>query len=69
MGAFMAMRKYGDRNVIDLSEWGRPFARVMARYLKEKPVTVIQVTTLHLLLTLYCAWLILDGYPVLACFL
>ena len=69
MGAFMAMRKYGDRNVIDLSEWGRPFARVMARYLKEKPVTVIQVTTLHLLLTLYCAWLILDGYSVLACFL
>ena len=69
MGVSVAVRKYGDRNVIDLSEWGRPFARVMARFLKEKPVSVIQVTTFHLLLTIFSAWLILDGQPVLACFI
>ena len=68
MGASMSVRKYGDKSVLDLSEWGRPIARVMARYLKEKPISVIQVTTFHLLLTLYSAWLILDGNPVIACF-
>ena len=66
---FVRVKKYGDRNVIDLSEWGRPFARVMAQFLKDKPVSVIQVTNLHLLLTLFCAWLILEGTTVLACFL
>ena len=69
MGVPVAVRKYGDRNVVDLSEWGRPLARVMARFLKEKPVSVIQVTTFHLLLKLYSAWLILDEQPILACFL
>tara|TARA_X000001036_G_C20570626_1_gene762508 strand:+ start:141 stop:896 length:756 start_codon:yes stop_codon:yes gene_type:complete len=63
------VKKYGDRNVIDLSEWGRPIARVIARFLKEKPVSVIQVTNLHFLLTLYSAWLILQGQTILACFL
>ena len=38
MGVPVAVRKYGDRNVVDLSEWGRPLARVMARFLKEKQV-------------------------------
>ena len=65
----MEVKKYGDRNVIDLSEWGRPIARVIARFLKEKPVSVIQVTNLHFLLTLYSAWLILQGQTILACFL
>ena len=41
----------------------------MAQFLKDKPVSVIQVTNLHLLLTLFCAWLILEGTTVLACFL
>ena len=65
----MILKKYGDRNVIDLSEWGRPFARVIARLLKEKPISVIQVTTFHLLLTIFCAWLILEGNTIIACFL
>lgn len=69
MGVSVGVRKYGDRNVIDLSEWGRPFARVMARFLKEKPISVIQVTNLHLLLTIFCSWLIVDGQAILACFL
>tara|TARA_B110000444_G_scaffold243755_1_gene262535 strand:+ start:5997 stop:6746 length:750 start_codon:yes stop_codon:yes gene_type:complete len=63
------MKKYGDRNVVDLSEWGRPFARVVARYLKEKPVSVIQVTNFHLILTIFCAWLIFEGHMIIACFL
>ena len=67
LGVLVGVRKYGDRNVVDLSEWGRPFARVMARYLKEKPVSVIQVTNLHLVLTIFCAWLILQGDLILAC--
>ena len=65
MGVFVRVKKYGDRNVIDLSEWGRPFARVIARFLKEKPISVIQVTTLHLLLTIFCSWLILEGNYVM----
>lgn len=68
-GVFMRTKKYGDRNVIDLSEWGRPFARVIARFLKEKPVSVIQVTNLHLILTFYCAWLIIQGNTIAACLL
>lgn len=63
------VKKYGDRNVIDLSEWGRPVARVVARFLKQKPVSVMQITTFHLLLTLFCAWLILEGNTIIACFL
>ena len=69
MGVLVGAKKYGDRNVIDLSEWGRPIARVIARYLKEKPVSVIQVTNLHLVLTIFCAWLISQGDMILACFL
>ena len=63
----MGMGKYGDRKVIDLSEWGRPFARIIARFLKEKPVSVIQITNIHLLLTIFCAWLIFEGYTIIAC--
>tara|TARA_B100001564_G_scaffold78169_1_gene62561 strand:+ start:4489 stop:5244 length:756 start_codon:yes stop_codon:yes gene_type:complete len=65
----MRTKKYGDRNVIDLSEWGRPLARVIARFLKEKPVSVIQVTNIHLILTFYCAWLIIQGNTIAACLL
>ena len=65
----MNVKKYGDQSVLDLSEWGRPFARIIARFLKEKPITVIQVTTFHLFLTIFCAWLILEGNTIIACFL
>ena len=61
--------KYGDKKVVDLSEWGRPLARVVTRFLKDKPVSVIQVTNFHLLLSLYSAWLIYQGDTILACFL
>ena len=61
--------KYGDKKVVDLSEWGRPLARVITRFLKDKPVSVIQVTNFHLLLSLYSAWLIYQGDTILACFL
>jgi len=63
------VKKYGNRNVLDLSEWGRPCARVIARFLKEKPVSVIQITSFHLLLTILCAWLILEGNTIIACFI
>ena len=69
MGVSVGVKKYGDKNVIDLSEWGRPIARVIAQFLKEKPVPVMQVTNFHLLLTLYSAWLISQGQTILACFL
>ena len=59
--------KYGDSKVVDLSEWGRPFARIMARFLKEKPISVMQVTNVHLILTIFCAWLILQGHTIIAC--
>ena len=65
----MGFKKYGDKNVIDLSEWGRPIARKIAQFLKEKPISVMQVTNFHLLLTISCAWLILQEQTILACFL
>ena len=67
MGVSVGVGKYGDRKVIDLSEWGRPFARIIARFLKEKPISVIHVTNLHLLLTFFCGWLILEGHTIIAC--
>lgn len=69
MGVSVRVKKYGDRNVIDLSEWGRPIARVVARFLKQKPISVIMVTNFHLLLTLFCAWLIFEERTTVACFL
>ena len=57
----MAISKYGDRRVIDLSDWGRPLARLTAGFLKNKPISVIQVTNIHLLLTIFCSWLIING--------
>ena len=66
-GVSVIRGKYGDTKAIDLSDWGRPFARVIAKYLQSKPVSVIQVTNLHLLLSLFCTWLILEGYTIEAC--
>lgn len=62
-------RKYGESGALDLSDWGRPVARVFARFLRDKPVSVIQVTNLHFALTLLCAWLILQGQIIAACLL
>jgi phosphatidylglycerophosphate synthase len=63
------MRKYGAHEPFDLSDWGRKIARKVAGLLKETPVSVIQVTNLHFVLTLFCAWLILQGQTTLACLL
>lgn len=68
-GVFVGVRKYGDIKVVDLSEWGRPFGRAGARFLNKKPVSVLQVTHLHLLLALVCAVLIAREHIALACFL
>ena len=67
LGVSVMVRKYGKSKVIDFSDWGRPFARVIAKYLETKPVSVIQVTNLHLLLSLFGAWLIFEGYTIEAC--
>lgn len=65
----MISNKYGKGKALDLSDWGRPIARVFARFLKDKPVSVIQVTNLHFILTLFCAWLILQDHIIAACLL
>lgn len=62
-------KKYGTIEVFNLSEWGRPFARIAAKFLEKKPISVIQVTNIHFLLSLFCAWLILEGYLLESCFL
>ena len=62
-------RKYGTIDVFNLSEWGRPFARIAAKFLEKKPISVIQVTNIHFLLSLFCAWLIYEGYLLEGCFL
>ena len=63
----MTAGKYGVKKVIDLSDWGRPIARLVARFLKEKPISVIQITNLHLLLAIFCSWLILQEEMIIAC--
>ena len=68
-GVSVGVRKYGDIKVVDLSEWGRPLGRAGARFLKEKPITVLQVTHLHLALALVAAVFIAREEIVLACFL
>jgi phosphatidylglycerophosphate synthase len=65
----LTSKKYGANKPFDLSDWGRPIARIFARFLKDKPVSVIQVTNLHFLLTLYCTWLILQDELIIACLL
>lgn len=65
----MTSQKYGAKDAFDLSDWGRPIARIIAKTLKEKPISVIQVTNIHFLMTLLCAWLILQGQIVIACLL
>ena len=65
----MSKRKYGESTAVDLSEWGRPLARNFARFLKTKPVSVLQITNLHLSLALFSAWLILQGEVIVACLL
>ena len=65
----MTNKKYGESKAVNFSEWGRPFAKITAKYLEKKPVSVIQVTNLHLLLSLFCAWLIVEGYTVEGCIL
>jgi len=62
-------QKYGTVDVFNFSEWGRPFARIVARFLEKKPISVIQVTNIHFLLSLFCAWLIVEGYLLESCFL
>ena len=62
-------KKYGSVDVRNLSEWGRPVARIVAKFLEKKPISVIQVTNVHFLLSLFSAWLIFKGYPVVGCFL
>ena len=62
-------QKYGTIKVLNLSEWGRPIARIIARFLEKKPISVIQVTNIHFLLSLFCAWLILEGHILESCFL
>ena len=62
-------KKYGTVEVFNLSEWGRPVARIAARFLEKKPISVIQVTNIHFLLTLFCAWLIYESYLLEGCFL
>ena len=68
-GVSVTKGKYGKSNAIDLSDWGRPFARIIAKKLEKTPISVIQVTNLHLLLSLFCAWLIIGGYTIESCFL
>ena len=62
-------KKYGSADVLNLSEWGRPIARVVAKYLEKKPITVIQVTNIHFFLSLFSAWLIYENYLLTGCFL
>ncbi|MCP2502786.1 MAG: CDP-alcohol phosphatidyltransferase family protein [Candidatus Thalassarchaeaceae archaeon] len=65
----MAEGKYGDSSAKDLSDWGRPIARFFAKKIEPTRITVIQVTNFHLLLSIICAWLIIENNIILACFL
>ena len=62
-------KKYGDTVAKDLSDWGRPIARLCATFLKDRNISVLMVTNFHLLLSVLCAWLILQDYIVESCVL
>jgi phosphatidylglycerophosphate synthase len=66
---FVQVKKYGESKALDLSEWGRPIARVLAQFIKSTPVSVIQITNLHLLVALFSAWLISQGEVLTGCIL
>jgi phosphatidylglycerophosphate synthase len=66
----MSSGKYGNiSGAKDLSDWGRPIARLFANILKETKISVLMVTNFHLLLSIFCAWLILQEYIIEGCFL
>jgi len=65
----MSSKKYGDTVAKDLSDWGRPIARLCATFLKDRNISVLMVTNFHLLLSVLCAWLILQDYIVESCVL
>ena len=66
----MSSGKYGNNNgAKDLSDWGRPIARYFANLLKDTKISVLMVTNFHLLLSTFCAWLILQEYIVESCVL
>jgi phosphatidylglycerophosphate synthase len=65
----MTSGKYGESNAVDLSDWGRYFAKILAKNLKNTPISVIQVTNIHLLISIFCSWLIIQGYTIESCFL
>ena len=63
----MITGKYGDSRAIDVSDWGRPIARFFAKRLEKTPVSVLMVTHFHLLVSIFCAWLILEKMIVEGC--
>ena len=66
----MSSGKYGNiSGAKDLSDWGRPIARLFANILKETKISVLMVTNFHLLLSIFCAWLILQEYIIEGCIL
>ncbi|MDA8673670.1 CDP-alcohol phosphatidyltransferase family protein [Candidatus Poseidoniales archaeon] len=46
-----------------------PLLALSQGFSKKKPISVIQVTNIHFLLSLFCAWLILEGHILESCFL
>ena len=66
----MPSGKYGNNSSAkDLSDWGRPVARFFANLLKDTRISVLMVTNFHLLLSILCAWLILQEYIIESCIL
>ena len=66
----MSSGKYGNNSSAkDLSDWGRPIARFFANLLKDTKISVLMVTNFHLLLSIFCAWLILQEYIIEGCIL
>lgn len=65
----MSSGKYGNSSAKDLSDWGRPIARFSANLLKDTKISVLMVTNFHLLLSIFCAWLILQEYIIESCVL
>ena len=67
--AALTSGKYGESNAVDVSDWGRYFAKILARNLKNTPISVIQVTNFHLIISIFCSWLIIQGNTIEGCFL
>ena len=57
-----------ENQFLDLSDYGRPFARAIANSIKNTNLSALHVTTAFIVSAIIAIYCILNGYPILAAF-